>query len=226
MTVRTPTELVLGALAEERFPALRESLAGAGIDGLARDAFVLDRAVVELLRDLRPDEGVGDGVDELVSFVHAAFLHWRDGGAAVALDRDSLDRVVTWEAPPLRHEPGGTRYVALPARRVWAEPVVGAPPEPLDGWYARRAGAGIELLAVFGLHPNRPGLTAAQLSGPRPGRLVRADGSAVFSPTVAGGREAGLWSLQGAEELLELAFRVEAWLGQAGPGPDGRLVVA
>ncbi|MEZ4586909.1 MAG: hypothetical protein R2909_10945 [Gemmatimonadales bacterium] len=48
----------------------------------------------------------------------------------------------------------------------------------------------------------------------------------MFSPTVAGGREAGLWSLQGAEELLELAFRVEAWLGEAGPGPEGRLVVA
>jgi len=226
VTVRTPTELVLGALAEERFPALRQSLAEAGIDPTARDAFVLDRAVVELLRDLRPEEGVGEGVDELVSFLHAAFLHWQDGGAAVALDRETLDRVVRSKTPPLSGGPGGTRYVALPPRRVWAEPVPGAPPEPLDGWYARRTATRIEILAVFGLHPNRPGFTAVRVAGPRPDSLGRVDGMAVFAPTVAGGREAGLWSLQGAEELIELAFRVEAWLGESGGGPDGRVVVA
>ena len=39
--------------------------------------------------------------------------------------------------------------------------------------------------------------------------LARADGSALFAPTLEGGEAAGLASIQGEEELLELAWRVE-----------------
>ncbi len=88
-------------------------------------------------------------------------------------------------------------------------PFEGANPEPLDGWFREGSPAGLRVLAAFGLHPGRIGFTLVEVGGPPPGRLVRADGSALFSPTLAGGAAAGLASLAGEEELLELAWRVE-----------------
>ena len=39
------------------FPRIAASLAAAGRDPIDRDAFLMDREVVALLRELRPDEG-------------------------------------------------------------------------------------------------------------------------------------------------------------------------
>jgi hypothetical protein len=61
---------------------------------------------------------------------------------------------------------------------------------------------------VFGLQPERAGFTVVEVSGSRPVGLARADGSALFSPTLPGGVAARLFSLVGAEELLELGWRL------------------
>jgi hypothetical protein len=50
--------------------------------------------------------------------------------------------------------------------------------------------------------------------GPRPLALVRADGTELFAPTLTGGQAAGLFSITGEEELLELGWRIQelgAW---------------
>jgi hypothetical protein len=47
----------------------------------------------------------------------------------------------------------------------------------------------------------------AEVTGPRPTGLARADGSALYAPVLPGGDSAGLHSLVGTEELLELAWR-------------------
>lgn len=221
MSRPTPVDLVFGALADERFPALRDAVAAAGKDPRDRDAFVLVREVVTLLRDLRPDEGVGRAAEQLVAFVHAAFLFWLDGRPVLEVDRAALDRLVR-EPAALRADPGSgsTYYVQVPGRRVWGEPLADEPPEPLDGWFARATPGGLEVLAVFGLHPARPGFTAVGAGGPRPSLMGREDGSPVFAPRLEGGEAAGLWSVAGAGELLELAYRVEARL--AGPPAPGR----
>ena len=83
----TPFDLAFRPFAAERFPLLRAGLEAAGRNPRSRDEFVLVKDVVELLRDLRPDEGAGEGVGELVALCHAAFLHWLDGESVVAVDR-------------------------------------------------------------------------------------------------------------------------------------------
>src|SRR5690606_34582453 len=70
----TPFTLVFDLLAADRFPAIREELT----EGREIDRFLLAPAAVELLRELRPDEGLGDAADDFVAFVHAAYCHWDD----------------------------------------------------------------------------------------------------------------------------------------------------
>lgn len=205
----TPFALVFGSLAPERFPVLRDGLASAGWDPRHRDGFVLVEEVAELLRELRPDDGLGESVSALVALVHAAYLHWIDGEQIVTVDAAMLDATLR-ETPGTQAGGGRTsRYVQLPALRVWGVPAEGAPAEPLDGWFAMPQGGILSVLAVFGLHPGREGLTAVLVEGPRPGFLMREDGSALFSPTLPGGGDAGLASVIGEEELLELAWRLE-----------------
>jgi hypothetical protein len=45
------------------------------------------------------------------------------------------------------------------------------------------------------------------VSGQQPVELTRPDGAPVFSSTLSGGAAAGLFSLDGEEELLELGWR-------------------
>jgi len=214
----TPFALLFGALAPERFPLLRSALAAAGCRPEDRDGFILVREVVELLRELRPDEGMGEAVQALVALVHYAYLFWSSGEPVRVISEAELAQLVEQPAlptsrlpdqPPARAPDVPTRYVQLPALRVWATPVAGQPAEPLDGWFETRAGDRVSLLALFGLSPTREGLTAVELAGPRAGALERRDGK-LFAPLLAGGDAAGLLSLAGEEELLELAWRVGA----------------
>lgn len=207
----TPFSLVFGRLAAERFPAFQQALADAGRDPRDRDAFLLVREVNQLMQELRPDEGLGEGVAALAALVHASYLFWLDGERVVAIDDSAFTRLVT----PRPDDRGATprraagRYVQLPSLRVWGTPVEGAAPEPLDGWFATPRADALSVVAVFGLHPGREGLTVVEVTGTAPRGLARADGSALFAPTLEGGEAAGLASIQGEEELLELAWRVE-----------------
>jgi hypothetical protein len=87
--------------------------------------------------------------------------------------------------------------------------VEGQPAEPLDGWLAARTGDLIRLVALFGVRADREGATVVSAEGKAPEVLVRDDGSAIFAPTLPGGAAAGLYSIIGTEELLELAWRVD-----------------
>ncbi|HEV8600931.1 MAG TPA: hypothetical protein VGQ69_16340 [Gemmatimonadales bacterium] len=210
----TPFALVFAAIARERFPALRAGLEAAGSDPRDRDSFLLVREVAELLRELRPETGVGVAVETLVALLHFAYLFWMDGERVQVISEQALAGMLTRPTSrppdPPTLQPSGVRYVQLPALRVWATPVAGQPAEPLDGWFALRSNDQLAMLAVLGLSPARPGLTAVELTGSCPGDLQRLDGSPLFSPTLAGGAAAGLASLAGEAELLELAWRAEA----------------
>lgn len=210
-----PFDAVFGPMAEHRFPALREGIASAGRDARDRDAFVLVREVVELLRELRPSEAAGQGVDQLVAYVHAAYLYWADGHRTVLVERSTLDDLVASAPEPGPGPAGSAYYVQLAPHRVWGEAQDGAPVEPLDGWFAVPAAGQLELVAVFGLHPTREGLTVVTVGGPRPGQLAREDGSPLFAARFEGAEAAGLWQVIGGEELLELGFRCHDLL------PDG-----
>ena len=95
----------------------------------------------------------------------------------------------------------------MPSHLYWAQLEPDAPHEPLDGFFVHPHGDGIRALGIFGLHPERPGFTVAEVGGPAPTELPRrADGSAPFAPLMEGGQAAGLRSVAGARELLALAW--------------------
>jgi hypothetical protein len=210
----TPFDLAFGPLADERFPVVRDAVGSH--DPRDRDAFLMLREVVQVIRELRPDEGVGAGIAELAALVHHAYLIWAEGSSIITLAPGELATMLL--GPPAEtdaagSDAGGARYVQLPERRVWAEPGADGTFEPLDGIAVHFAPNGdLRALGIFGLHPERMGFTVGEVIGPRPRGLVRPDGSPLFAPILAGGARAGLWSVIGAEELLELAWRTRRGL--------------
>lgn len=209
--VARPGPLALLGGADERFPAIRDAAGGRGEDLRERDTFLLSREVNELMQSLRPDEGLGHEVGALAALLHAAYLFWLDGQHIVAVDEPQLSRLLA--APPDEAPASvprtGARYVQLPPLKVWGVPIAGVAAEPLDGWFAGGRGPELSVLALFGLHPGREGMTLVEVAGEPPRGLAREDGAPLFAPTLAGGRAAGLASIEGAEELLELAWRME-----------------
>lgn len=214
----TPFDLVFAPLADERFPELRGALAAAALDPADRDAFLMTREAVAMVHQLRPDEGLSEGIDLLAALVHHAYLFWDAGSRTVAVTPAECDALL--DSPPADRDPASEAaepcYVQLPERKVWAQPVSGMPFEPLDGCFvhglgapAGAGGAPIRwVLGIFGLHPERMGFTVVEAVGPRPRGLVRPDNSPLFSAHLPGGAAAGLRSLAGAEELLELGWRL------------------
>jgi len=208
----TPFDLVFESVAPTTFPAIQAAVRQAGHDPRDRDAFLLLREVVTLLRELRPEEGLGEGIDQLAALVHQSYLFWNGGERTLELDSGELTALLEHgpeavEATPERP----SFYTQLPERLIWAQVVPGEPHEPLDGYFQHSApGPGVlRVLGVFGVHPERPGFSVVEVSGPRPRALVRPDGSPLFASTLPGGAAAGLLSLAGEEELLDLAWRTE-----------------
>ncbi len=215
----TPFDLAFADLAEERFPGIRDALAAAGTDPADRDAFLLNRDVVTLIRELRPDEGAGEAIAQLAALVHHAYLFWNAERPVFAVGETETDGLLDEHAsPPGRPPVRLAAYFQLPERRIWAQPVPGAPHEPLDGCFVHLAAGEppLRVLGVFGLHPDRPGFTVVEAAGPRAAHLARPDGSPLFAPLLPGGAAAGLNSLAGGEELLELGYRMAGWT-------DGRM---
>jgi hypothetical protein len=190
------------------------------VDPFDRDAFLMCRPVVELVRELRPDEGVGEAIDELVALVHLSYLFWHAGGFTVRLGERLFEGLLAEPPPAGPASPPGAYYLQVPAHRLWANARgEGMPAEPLDGLFVAGHGAERTAAAVFGFHPDRAGFTVVEVGGPRPEGLVRADGSPLFGPALAGGTAANLHSVVGTEELLELVWRVEDVLGRQSLAP-------
>ncbi|HET7042618.1 MAG TPA: hypothetical protein VFI13_11385 [Gemmatimonadales bacterium] len=197
-----PFDLVFGELADERFPAIRDSLAGAAIDAADRDAFVLDRAVTEFLRELVPEDAPPESLHEFIAVLHHGYLFWSSGRRVISVASTDLPVTVPTARPPGRP----TAYLQLPSHLYWGQLEPEAPHEPLDGFFVHAHADGLRALAIFGLHPERPGFTVAEVGGPPPPLAPRADGSASFAPLMDGGAGAGLRSVGGAAELLALAW--------------------
>lgn len=199
-----PFELVFGPLADQRFPPIQAALP----EHVDIDAFMLALPALEFLRDLRPEEGLGDGVDEFVAFVHAAYRFWEDGQLLTRLDapmtRQLCADTPTEPSPPL---PLTTAYIQVAPRLIWGQLDGDENYEPLDGWFAVPNGPAVRVVACFGVHANRPGLSLLVAEGQVPRDLQREDGSSLFAPLMPGGDTAGLHAVVAPEELLLLAWR-------------------
>jgi hypothetical protein len=207
----TPFDLVFASAAETVFPRIRAALERGGHDPADRDAFLLVPEVVSLLHDLRPEDGLGEGMDQLVALVHHAFLLWDAGVLTLPLSAERLTALL--DAPAAdgpsssADTPPRAYYAQLQDRQVWARVVDDLPAEPMDGCFVHSTGAELRVLGIFGIRPERDGFSAVETAGPRPRALERPDGSPLFSPVLPGGQSAGLFSIVGGEELLELGWR-------------------
>jgi hypothetical protein len=203
----TPFDLVFRLASREVFPGIRLALQEGGHDPRDRDRFLMLREVVTLLRELRPEQGLGEGIDQLAALLHHAYLYWDAGEPTFEV---SVHLLGATTAEPAEDGDAPTAYYALmPEHRIWAEVIPGLPWEPLDGCFVHSAPDGtLRVLGVFGVHRDREGFSVVEAAGPRPLGLARADGSRLFEPTLPGGKAAGLFSISGMEELLELGWRV------------------
>jgi len=208
-------DLLFGEIAEERFPAIREAVAED--DPWDRDRFLMLRPVVELIRDLRPDEGLGGEIGTMVALVHAGYLYWQEGARVLVVGDQALARLMHGPAPRDSVHRRVACWVEVPARRIWGTALPGQTAEPLDGCFLVRGDHDLAVTAALGLHPGRQSVTLVDVSGPRVAGLTRPDGSPLFAPMLEGGARAGLHSLAGMEELLELGWRLEALVPEAWP---------
>jgi hypothetical protein len=204
----TPFDLVFNRAAESSFPRIASSLAAGGHDPADRDAFLMDREVVTLLRDLRPDEGLGEAMDQMVALVHHAYLAWADGGVTISVGREAAEELLAKAAEAADSKDLPAYYAQFPERMIWAAVVENEAPEPLDGIFVSQVpGGDRRVLGIFGLRPERAGFSAVEATGGRAEGLAREDGSPLFDPTLPGGAAAGLRSIVGEAELLELGWR-------------------
>jgi hypothetical protein len=204
----TPFDLVFNRAAESSFPRIASSLAAGGHDPADRDAFLMDREVVTLLRDLRPDEGLGEAMDQMVALVHHAYLAWADGGVTISVGREAAEELLAKAAEAADSKDLPAYYAQFPERMIWAAVVENEAPEPLDGIFVSQVpGGDLRVLGIFGLRPERAGFSAVEATGGRAEGLAREDGSPLFDPTLPGGTAAGLRSIVGEAELLELGWR-------------------
>ncbi|HWB42159.1 MAG TPA: hypothetical protein VG500_12910 [Gemmatimonadales bacterium] len=205
----TPFDLVFHRVAESSFPRIAESLAASGVDPANRDAFLMDREVITLLRELRPDEGLGEAMDQMVALVHHAYLAWAAGAVTLTVSREAAEGMLG-QATPDTADPTEVPpyYAQFPERMIWASVIEDEVPEPLDGVFVSPVpGGDLRVLGIFGLRPDRPGFSAVEASGARVEGLAREDGTPLFDPTLDGGAAAGLRSIIGEAELLELGWR-------------------
>jgi hypothetical protein len=208
----TPYDLVFSQIAERAFPEMRASIERAGYDPTDRDAFLMIPQVVTLLRELRPEEGVGEGMDQLVALLHHVYTLWDAGGSTLPVTEERLAELLdSASSAPNPAEPPRAYYAQFPQHQVWAEVLEGQSHEPLDGCFVHATGGGgLRVLGVFGVRPERLGFSVVEAEGPRAPELRRPDGSLLFSPVLPGGASAGLHSIAGGEELLELGWRTRA----------------
>jgi hypothetical protein len=211
MARATPFDLVFNRAAESSFPRIAASLAAGGHDPADRDAFLMDREVVTLLRDLRPEEGLGEAMDQMVALVHHAYLAWAAGGVTIFVGREPAEELLAKWPEDADSKDVPAYYAQFPERMIWAAVIENEAPEPLDGIFVSRVpGGGLRVLGIFGLRPERAGFSAVEATGGRAERLEREDGSPLFGPTLPGGAAAGLRSIVGEAELLELGWRTQS----------------
>lgn len=214
-----PFTMVFGDLAAERFPAIRAALAG----DLRLVHFLMTPAAIELLHELRPEEGLDEATDDFIAFVHAAFCYWHDGERTVVLEEATTRRMM--EISDRRSESGEgamsaapvsdlrsliSRYVQIAPRLLWSQVESSEIHEPIDGWFAVPEGEQLRVVACLGVHSERPGLSVLTVVGQPPSSVSRDDSTSAFAPTMDGGVEAGLHSVANGEELLWLAWRASA----------------
>ncbi len=201
-----PFPLLFGGLVEAHFPAIH-AVVGAEP---SLDQFLLVEPALTLLQALRPDEAERlDGGTDFALLGYAAYRYWEAGQQGRGFD-DQATRALCAGGASGTTEGAVPRYIQVAPRLIWASLDGGIHHEPLDGWFCVPGPDTILVVALFGVHPERPGVSALAVEGAPTALVERPDGSAPFAPTMDGGAAAGLLALATEAEILTLAWRALA----------------
>jgi hypothetical protein len=225
----TPFALAFGPFAAEHFPRIAATLQRSAASSADRDAFVLVQPVGALLQELVTPDAPPDALEAYIRLLHHGYRHWTAGGWVYRVSDAALDGAASGGRLSSQL-PRPALYLQLPEHRVWRVPGPGETAEPLDGMFVTETAAPgtVAVLGISGIHRNRPGFSAVAVEGHAdpgdPGgdellvALAREDGSPVLAPLLPGGREAGVYSIANAGELLLLTCRFVARLPVGDPG--------
>ena len=197
------------AIGEPRFAELKTALEQAGVNAFDHDAFLLTGAVGALLKELMPADAPAEAVNAYATLLHMLYVCWSKAWPVTAVDAATLKQLIAAPAPRSSALPLPLAvYVQLPERLVWAEPVAGAPHEPMDGMFVLADDGWLRALAVLGFRSEREGFTTAEALASLPAvePAPRADGSAAFGSLLPSGDRAGLMSVADETELAQLAL--------------------
>lgn len=221
----TPFALAFTELARDRFPAIAQVLERDALPSADRDRFILLEPVGRLLREIAPDGTGADALEAHMLMLHHAYRYWTGGRWVYRVVEAALQRAAAGGGTSITsHLPHQALYLQLPELKVWGTPTADGAAEPLDGLFVTETAepGGIAVLGIFGIREDRHGFSAVGLEGradasdPTGSEIevaaAREDGSERFSPTLAGGAQAGLYSLVNAGELLLLTCRLLAVL--------------
>jgi hypothetical protein len=146
-----------------------------------------------------------------VALLHHVYVLWDAGGLTLPVPEDRLGELLGSSFATSTPVEPRAYYAQFPQHQVWAEVLEGESHEPLDGCFVHSTATGsLRVLGVFGVRPERLGFSVVEAEGLRAPDLRRPDGSTLFSPVLPGGVSAGLHSIAGGEELLELGWRTRA----------------
>ena len=110
----------------------------------------MQKPSVSLVRELRPGDGLGEGMDQLVALVHHAYLFWAGGQRVRSIDRAGLDLMLATDLPPDLHDDALAWFLQLPERRMWAQALEDSAHEPLDGIFVHHStGGALRVLGVL-----------------------------------------------------------------------------
>jgi len=214
-TRRLPWTDIVAAIGEERLAEVRSSLRARGTDDLDRDAFLLDPAALNLLRDLVPDDAPLAAVNAYGALLHMLYVSWARDWPIAPVEADRLREELARPTGLASRTPPVVCYVQLPERLVWAEGEPGQAHEPLDGIFVVAGPERLHALAVLGLRQDREGFTTmeSELALPADAPSQRADRSAPFASMLPAGERARLHSVANPHELGALALLALAAAG-------------
>jgi len=207
-----PFDYAFAALAEERFPAVREEAEETLKDTGDRSQFATLSSVQRILGDIESPELIEQDPhagEAYLTVMYVAYRFWSAGRHVLATTAEWIDAALETGGgmePPL--VPQGACYVQFPEHWCWAQVDADAAHEPLDGIFVVQSSREeITVLAVLGFRPDRPGFSEVAVTA-LPSDFAFAAGEArtpPFAPTLDGGEQAGLRSLVSEAEVLHLA---------------------
>lgn len=229
---------------DQLFPGISAELLATGGQEPDPDGFLRLATVGRALQAIEDADATlpADAIREHARLLFQGFRFWVAEKPLWALDEPVTRGLLTsttalgdWSFTA----PTRAGYLQLARHVVWAQTTVDAPAEPVDGmfWAISETGDGqagqrLDTVLVLGMHPDRPGFSAVDVTGWLPAATpghwgdikVRAD-EPDFTSVLPGGDLGSLFSVTSGEEVMKLLSRAFHYLsvhaGEIGePGTD------